>query len=283
MTFIPKEVYGIIGFPLGHSMSPLLHNTAFQALGIPAAFLSWSLAPEQLPAFVQAMPMLNIKGASVTIPHKAGILPLLDQQTDRVRALGACNLLYIEDGKLCGDNTDILGFMAPLEQLALPSDARVLLLGGGGAARAVVVGLQTLGFTNITVADIAEHLADDLCASFGISKAAWDDRAALDADLIINATPLGMTGKFFGQSPLDATYFKERPKGVVYDVIYTPMRTRLQELAQQGGWATISGQSMFIGQGDHAFRRWTGQPLPEAAIVAVQKALSAMETAATRA
>ena len=113
-AFIPSSLYGVIGWPLAQSLSPLLHNTAFQALGIPAAYMLWELPPEKLPRFVDSMRLLGIRGCSVTLPHKVEILPLLDHRSERVELMGAANTLYWRDDRLCGENTDVTGFMHPL-------------------------------------------------------------------------------------------------------------------------------------------------------------------------
>ena len=105
-AFIPSSLYGVIGWPLAQSLSPLLHNTAFQALGIPAAYMLWELPPEKLPRFVDSMRLLGIRGCSVTLPHKVEILPLLDHRSERVELMGAANTLYWRDDRLCGENTD---------------------------------------------------------------------------------------------------------------------------------------------------------------------------------
>lgn len=111
--FKPYKIYGIVGHPLGHSMSPMLHTTAFNNLGIQAVLVPWSIEPEKLPAFIEAFRLLEIQGACVTIPYKQAIIPYLDEVSDRVKVMGAANLIYRRDGKICGDNTDVLGFMAP--------------------------------------------------------------------------------------------------------------------------------------------------------------------------
>lgn len=271
--FTAYKIYGIIGFPLGHSMSPLLHTTAFQALGIPAVFVPWSMEPEKLSLFVEAIRLLDIQGVSVTIPHKQTIIPLLDEVTDRVKTMGAANLLYRKDGKICGDNTDILGFMAPLQKNRRDASSRVLLMGAGGAARAVIAGLQELGFTNISLTDVVPDLPGPLAETFGLDVVPWDVRKDVQADIVINATPLGMKGKFENETAYPAEWFAGR-KGLIYDVVYTPLETRFQREARAAGWDVISGFDMFLAQGDAQFHTWTGQHLPDAAKQVVKDALS---------
>ena len=133
-TFTPPALHGIIGYPLGHSMSPLMHNTAFKALNLPGVYLSWPIEPERLPAFVDAARLLNIRGCSITIPHKIDIIPLLDKTSENVKEMGACNTIYRDGEKICGENTDVIGFTAPLRRRSLSPETRVLVLGAGGVS-----------------------------------------------------------------------------------------------------------------------------------------------------
>ncbi len=262
--FTPHRIYGVVGYPLGHSLSPLLHTTAFQALGIPAALVPWALEPAQLPDFIRAVRLLNIQGACVTIPHKQAVIPLLDEVTDRVRAIGAANLLYWRDGRLWGDNTDILGFIEPLKQNPPAAGTRALILGAGGAARAVAAGLQALDLTDITVTDIVEDLPESLARDFHLQRVPWDRRGEIPADLIVNVTPLGMKGRFETETPYPAEWFAGRT-GVAYDIVYSPFETRFLWEAQNAGWRTIGGLGMFLAQADAQFLAWTGRHLPEEA------------------
>ncbi|MDL2259570.1 shikimate dehydrogenase [Deltaproteobacteria bacterium OttesenSCG-928-K17] len=271
--FKPYQLYGIIGHPLGHSMSPMLHTTAFKALNIPAVLVPWSLPPEKLQTFIDAFRLLGIKGACVTIPYKQSIIPYLDEVTDRVKAMGAANLIYDRDGKICGDNTDVLGFMAPLKENPPAADSKILLMGAGGAARAVVAGLQALGFKDITVTDIVPELPEALVKTFGLKQIPWDKRHEAPATVVINATPMGMKGKFEGETAYPAEWFAGR-RGLAYDVVYTPFETRFQKEAKAAGWATVSGLKMFMAQADAQFHTWTGQHLPDEAKQTVIDALS---------
>ena len=139
-TAAGTALYGVTGWPLSQSLSPLLHNTGFAALGINALYLKWEVPPQKLPTFVESVRLLNIRGCSVTIPHKVELLPLLDEVSPLARRVGAANTIYWKGESLCGENTDVAGFMAPLANVPL-AGADVLLLGAGGAARAVAAGL----------------------------------------------------------------------------------------------------------------------------------------------
>lgn len=266
-------LYGVIGYPLGHTLSPLLHNTAFQELGIPGVLLPWAITPDRLPAFIDSVRLLNIRGACVTIPHKQAIIPLLDRVTERVTALGAANTLYWDGDALCGDNTDILGFMSPLQaNPPAPDRTKVLMLGAGGVARAAAVGLKNLGLTDITITDIDESLPPVLAEAFDLKVVPWSQRANVGANIIINATPLGMKGKFEEESACPAEAFAGT-QGIAYDIVYTPFETRFLREAAAAGWQTIGGLEMFISQADHQFLTWTGKHLPEVARKAVSDAL----------
>jgi shikimate dehydrogenase len=256
-------LYGIIGYPLGHSLSPLLHSTAFHDHGIPAVLLPWSTPPEKLAVFVEAMRLFNIQGSCVTIPHKQTIIPFLDKVSMDAKETGAVNLIYREGELLCGDNTDVYGFMVPLmNNPTATALEKVLLLGAGGAARAIIVGLQRLGYTDITVTNRNAASAQLLAQQFNLNVIEWDKRHTLETQLIINATPLGMKGEFQAQTPYNYDGFKGRT-GIAYDIVYTPYLTRFRQEAEQAGWQSISGLDMFIAQAEAQFKTWTGKNLSE--------------------
>lgn len=149
-------LYGVIGWPLAQTLSPLLHNTGFRTLGINALYQKWEVPPEKLPAFVESVRLLDIQGCSVTIPHKVGLLPLLDEVSPLARQVGAANTIYWNGDRLCGENTDVAGFMAPLADMPL-GGADVLLLGAGGAARAVAAGLAAPGNAKRPAKNLCGH------------------------------------------------------------------------------------------------------------------------------
>lgn len=277
-AFIPSSLYGVIGWPLAQSLSPLLHNTAFQALGIPAAYMLWELPPEKLPRFVDSMRLLGIRGCSVTLPHKVEILPLLDHRSERVELMGAANTLYWRDDRLCGENTDVAGFMHPLLERGLDPATPVLVLGAGGAARAVVCGLWLHGCRRIFVTTPSDRSHAPLVERFGITAVPWAERHDVTASLLVNTTPLGMHGKAEDQSPYDFDRAPAPADGgvpVAYDIVYNPLRTLFLREAQARGWATISGLEMFFRQGEAQFRLWTGQDMPQAARLALEHQLGA--------
>ena len=297
--FLPTALYGVIGWPLGQSLSPLLHNTGFQALGIPAAYLRWEIAPDRLAAFVDSVHLLHIQGCSVTIPHKMALMPLLDELGPRARLAGAANTVYWRDGRLCGENTDVTGFLAPLAGVPL-TGMDVLLLGAGGAAHAVAAGLAAAGTRTVWVATPSDRSHLPLAERFSFTPLAWKDRHTVPAQCVVNATPLGMRGKHEAESPYDffagaagnvadaidracgSSYGDGQdvalpsaitPRGLAYDIVYNPLETRFLREARQAGWRCVSGLEMFFGQADAQFRLWTGQSLPMAARQALEAAL----------
>ena len=255
----PEELYGIIGHPLGHSLSPLLFTTLFAATARPAAYFRWDVSPEQVDDFMRAVRVLHIRGASVTIPHKEAVLPFLDAVSERARRAGAVNTLYWEGERLCGDNTDIGGFLAPLEKR---QPRRALVLGNGGAARAVLAGLLERG-VECFVAGRSRHKAEALARDFGASVLPWEECAHAawpDADLLVNATPLGMQGAREGETPFPS-FPKTGNNGdrLAYDLVYRPRPTRFLREAAAAGWATQDGLAMFLAQALEQFRLWTGE------------------------
>ncbi len=251
-----QALYGIIGHPLGHSRSPALHNWAFHVLGHKALFLAWPVLPEGLADFVKSVRVLGIKGVCVTIPHKEAIMPLLDEVSVRAAKIGAVNTLYWREGKLCGENTDVDGFLLPLQTRRVPRSA--LILGAGGAARAVVSGLQSLGVERIYICNRDAHRAHILAEHYGIEHLAWEMRSEICAQWIINTTPLGMEGVHAEQSPYPSQAFHKAP-GLAYDLVYNPLETRFLREARTAGWQVQDGLDMFVGQALKQMQHWMGK------------------------
>ena len=276
-------LYGVTGWPLSQSLSPLLHNTGFAALGINALYLKWEVPPHKLPAFVESVRLLNIRGCSVTIPHKVELLPLLDEVSPLASRVGAANTIYWKGERLCGENTDVAGFMAPLANVPL-AGADVLLLGAGGAARAVAAGLVTAAPQNrparVFVATPSDKSHLPLAEEFGLTPLLWQDRHEPAPLLVINTTPLGMRGKAEQDTPYDYSLAKPLAPAtaatatpLAYDIVYNPLETRFLREARAAGRRCISGLEMFFGQGDAQFRLWTGQGLPPESRHALEAAL----------
>lgn len=269
---LPQSLYGVIGWPLAQSLSPLLHNTAFQALRIPACYMAWPIAPNQLAAFLDSLPIFKINGISVTIPHKIAVMDRLDNMSEAAALAGAVNTLFWRDGYLCGDNTDVAGFLTPLNGLSIDKmDA--LILGAGGAARAVCAALRLSALPHVHITSPGNQRQYPLAERFGFSAVKWEDRHNMPATLVVNATPAGMHGKFEDETPYDFQLAPHVDSGYAYDLVYNPLQTRFLRDAAISGRACISGLAMFHGQGNAQFKIWTGQDLPPCAKTAIETAL----------
>lgn len=251
-----------------------MHNAGFNALGIDSVYMSWPLPPSGLEKFVEAVHLLNIQGCSITIPHKMTILPLLDGVDEPARLAGAVNTLYWKDGKLYGENTDVAGFLSPLKNYSI-ADKPVLLLGAGGAACAAASGLRLLGCAAVRVASRGDIHQYELAEKFGFTAIAWKERYSSYSYLIINATPAGMKGETENQTPYDFAEAPDPGHGLVYDLVYNPLQTKLVKDAIIAGRDVISGLEMFFWQGDAQFMHWTGRHLPAQSRQAITEALGA--------
>ena len=248
------DIYGILGHPVGHSLSPTIHTWAFGRAGLPKIYQAWDILPENLAGFMSSLSCHNVQGMSVTIPHKETIIPFLDSLSATARDIGAVNTVFRHKNLLRGENTDVTGFLAPLIQRGIRPET-ALVLGGGGAARAALYGLGTLGTqTFLTCRNELQGtaLGHEMHANF----VPWPERARLHPDLIVNATPLGMRGALEHHSPWSSSL-----KGckTCYDLVYTPQITPFLKNAQVQGTAIISGLTMFIHQAAAQFALWTGQ------------------------
>lgn len=262
---LPEELYGIIGYPLGHSLSPLLFTSLFAEIHRPAVYFKWETPPEKVADVINAVRTLHICGLSVTIPHKEVVIPYLDELSERAEFAGAVNTIYWKEDRLCGDNMDIAGFLAPLEK---KNPKRALVLGCGGAARAVLAGLRERNIPTLLTGRSAEK-AEKLATEFDATVLSWNDRsdAGKQVDLLINATPLGMQGKFEKDTPFPffdtiANTAKSVQK-LAYDLVYRPNPTRFLREASAAGWETQGGLDMFAAQAKKQFFLWTGQEIPE--------------------
>lgn len=265
---------GVTGYPLTHTVSPAFQQPAFDHYGIPAEYRAYPVTAVDLPALVASFRGPEWLGLNVTIPHKEAVAALVDRCTATAATIGAVNTLFKEEGSLVGDNTDAHGFLAALRSdgASDPSGARVLLLGAGGAGRAVLVALARAGVEQIIIAnrrrERAENLLAALAAVLGGHETAVADwasadlhRAASAADIIVNSTAVGMAkGPAPDESPLPPDVF--HGGHIVFDLVYTPSLTPLLRNAQQAGARTLDGLPMLVYQGAAAFERWTGRPAP---------------------
>jgi len=279
---------GVIGYPIGHSVSPAIHNAAFAALGIDARYEAWETAPEALAGRVASLRSDDAYGANVTVPHKQAVIPLMDTLSDIAQAAGAVNTIINRGGHLAGFNTDVAGFARALIRDAEfdPTGRRCLVLGAGGAGRAVAFALLRSNALLVTLADAidrkAVELARDIAAFCPIGSqalpAAWGSeefRAALaQADLVVNATPLGMAGsEMAGRSPLEGLPI--RPEQLVFDLVYNPEETPLLAAARAAGARAFGGLNMLVYQAAESFKLWTRvDPPVDVMLEAARRALA---------
>ncbi len=262
-------LYGLIGWPVGHSHSPAMHNAAAAALGLNMAYVPLPVPPGRLDDALRGLVALGFRGVNVTVPHKEAVLPAMHAVYPAARVIGAVNTIVISSGQLIGLNTDWSGFLGDLESHRLALYGRdCLVLGAGGAARAVAYALLRRG-GRVSVAgrrpEQAERLAADLGAAFPeaatLLTGALDDAprlaAVLDAPILINATPLGMAGENVALSPWpDGAPFP--PGAFVYDLVYNPPQTRFMAMAAAAGVRTANGLGMLVQQAAEAFEVMTG-------------------------
>lgn len=268
------QLLGIIGHPVEHSLSPVMQNAALMHLGIDAVFLPFPVEPERLPTALAGMAAIGVQGFNATIPHKQAVIPLLKTITQVAQQIGAVNTVWWADGGWHGTNTDAAGFIAPLRELARDwSDVTPVVLGNGGAARAVVAGCVELGCPQVVVAGRNEEKLAAFEQSWTASEIqqrlkvqTWEqlDNWLSRTQLLINTTPVGMAPNS-DRSPIDAAQLAQLPGGAIaYDLIYTPRPTQFLIQAQATGASIIDGTEMLVQQGAAALERWIGQPAPVA-------------------
>lgn len=258
MTITGKTmITGLIGYPVEHSLSPLMHNRAFNELGLDYCYVTFRVEPSMLEEAVSGIRALGIRGVNVTVPHKENVIKFLDRIDDEALEIGAVNTIVNKDGILTGFNTDGRGFMASLRENCIdPAGKKILLIGAGGASRAVAYYLSKIA-GELVIYDIDAEKAKNLSASLkGKTRIAENLSKDSDADIIINATPLGL--KEDDPCPINTDYLKNNQ--IVIDLIYK--KTRLLEEAGKKGCIIIDGLGMLLWQGVFAFEIWTGLKPP---------------------
>jgi shikimate dehydrogenase len=265
------KVLGIIGDPIEHSLSPLMHNAAFAQMGADYCYLPFRVRKEELGKAIEGMRALNIRGLNVTIPHKVAVIPFLDKLDPLAEKIGAVNTIVNDDGKLTGYNTDANGFLQSLIEGGIePASKNIVLLGAGGAARATAFILAKRN-ANLVILNRKLELdwAEDLAQS--ISRISEKEVKALKldeenlgrvldkADILINATSVGMSPDS-DKTPVPAKLLKSGM--IIFDIVYNPIKTRLLTEAEAAGAKTISGIDMLIWQGAASVEKWTGLKEP---------------------
>ena len=274
---------GIIGYPIGHSMSPVFQQAALDELGVDAQYVAYQVTPDDVEEFVNGLREPGILGINVTVPHKLAVMPFLDEIDDWATEAGAVNTIVNRQGRLTGHNTDGYGFLQALREGANfePQGRRALILGAGGAARGVVLALAREGVGDLTIANRTPERAENLAqlarnrgitaTAIALSGGELTD-AATRAELIVNCTTIGMThGPGEDETPLRGDAIP--PTALVNDLVYNPLQTRLLREAARAGAKTLGGIQMLVYQGAASFEMWLERPAP----------VSVMLEAATRA
>jgi shikimate dehydrogenase len=253
------KTFAVIGDPIDHSLSPNIHNAAFKALGLDCTYIAYRIPKGELQAGIESLKQIKISGFNVTIPHKIEMMKFLDDASPECKTIGATNTVSNENGNLVGYNTDMDGFLEPIKKKNLGvSGQSVLLLGAGGAARAIVAGFAKERAAKITIANRAIQKAQDLAkfaSGLGMESEAIllgdASKNAVKCKFIVNATSVGLKGE---PSPISGDSINS--EHVIYDIIYMPMNTDLIAQAKKNSATVIYGYEMLLGQACLAFEIW---------------------------
>lgn len=253
---------GVIGLPVAHSRSPVIHNFWLKAHGIRGTYVPLAVTPERLEDALDGLVALGFRGCNVTMPHKQTAMPMLDRVNETAKRIGAVNTIVVEeDGTLSGFNNDGNGFVQSLRDAKADwrgNAGPILLLGAGGASRAVVVALLENGAREIRIANRTAEKAQAIATEFGsaVRTVPWEDRGAALADvaLLVNCTDRGM----FGKSALEINLSRLKPETLTADLIYTPLETPFLAEARARGCITVNGLGLLLNQARLAFKAWFG-------------------------
>jgi 3-dehydroquinate dehydratase/shikimate dehydrogenase len=259
-------VYGVIADPVGHSLSPQIHNAAFRHCQLNAVYVPFRVPAQNLDQFLADARLLGLRGLSVTIPHKESVIRKLNKVEPAVNGIGAANTIVFDSDSLAGYNTDYRAAMESLDRAMQPPDydrgpidgKTVLVLGAGGAARAIIYGLQRRN-AKVAVASRTTSRAEQLADQFGCGVVDWETRYSISPDVLVNCTPVGMH-PFLDETPFEKHHL--RPSMVVFDMVYNPENTLLMKDARSQGCLTITGVEMFVRQATLQFKLFTGQDAP---------------------
>ncbi len=251
------KITGIFGHPIEHTLSPLMHNAAFEDCGLDMYYLAFEVLPADLPDAVKAIKALNMLGVNITVPHKVNVMPQLDEINTEAKFIGAVNTVVNKNGQLTGHNTDGLGFMSSLAESKISTAGKtILIVGAGGASRAISYYLSQVKDSKLLLYDIdrpkAEKLVNDLGKIRKNVSLISDIKNIGKPDIIINATPLGL--HVDDPLPLNPEHIKSEM--VIYDLVYK--NTNFLQEAEKRGAKTLDGSGMLLWQGVLAFELWTG-------------------------
>ena len=266
----------LIGYPVSHSLSSVMQKAALKAKGLEGDYLLLETPPDELEERVNYLKDNNFRGFNITIPHKLEIIKFLDNIDDSASKIGAVNTVVISnDKKLSGYNTDVYGFIHAIPQNIRENlyDKKVVIVGSGGAARAIAAGIAELKVKELNIITLEPEIKNAIeikqlinrnYPQLTVNCSILDEKVNLsDFSLVVNATPVGMEGKFEGMSPLSEGSLDSLDKDAfVYDIVYKPKKTKLLELAEQRGLKTLSGLDMLVLQGARGFYLWTGMEPP---------------------
>jgi len=248
------KVYGIIGYPVSHSLSPVMHNLAFRELGLKAVYGAFPVKPEDLSQAIRGVKALGISGLSVTIPHKVEVMKYLEEVDEVARQIGAVNTIINREGSLFGTNTDWIGVLKAFEEVGTsPSGKRVVVLGAGGASLAIVYAMRKAGAKEIVIYNRTFDKAKEVAERFSVIAYPWETLSSAYGDILINATSIGLKSY---DSPVPKEVVSRF--SVVMDSVYLPLETRLLVMAKKMNKITIDGLKMLIYQGVEQFKLWTG-------------------------
>ena len=261
------RLFGVLGDPVDHSLSPAMHNAAFAACDLPYLYLRFRVPSQALPEALCEARKLDMGGLNLTVPLKEVALPLLDEVSPEARRIGAVNTIVIDHGRLYGDNTDARGFLQALDAIVQLDQAHVVIVGAGGSARAVGTALATAGCTHVTIANRTLSRATELARTLdelgGLQvtvttlDALEDGIGLIDARLVVNTTSTGL-----GAEPIAVRHSATPQDCVFMDLVYGAQPTPFLRAAARGRRRTIDGSTMLLHQGALAFEAWTGRPAP---------------------
>jgi shikimate dehydrogenase len=252
----PAPVYAIFGDPVAHSLSPVMHTSAFLHAGLDNIYLAFRVS--DIAEAIRAVRALDIRGASITLPHKVSVMAHLDELDDMAARIGAANTIVNRGGRLCGYNSDWQGAVTALAEKTAVNDRQVVVIGAGGAARAVAFGIKKKG-GRLTILNRSRKNGEILAAELDANFVPLEEVKKLACDIIINTTPVGMA-PHEDTIPLDSRILQKEM--VVMDVVYSPLKTRLLAAAEAIGCTIVDGLAMFVYQGAMQFELWTQTDAP---------------------